>query len=151
MKWARGRETIDQLLADGKLEFITGAAADGSTWLSSASALLESALRECSSNPEAAYLLAYDAALKAATALVVQQGMRSKSAGHHLTVEQVVRAQFGGPFVAFSLLRRRRIEIEYPQRPGDDISESEAQEAIELSALIVAASAGLAPQLTLYR
>jgi len=31
---------------------------------------------------------------------------------HHVTTEYVVRAQFGGPFDAFSALRRLRSEIE---------------------------------------
>jgi hypothetical protein len=151
MKWTRGRATVDQLLAGGRLEEVTGAAADGTTWLVSAEALLESAKRESARNPEAAYVLAYDAARKASTALVVQQGLRPKSAGHHVTVEQVVRAQFGGPFDGFGALRRRRSEIEYPQRPGDDIEQSEAEAAIGAAAQIHAAAVQLLPQLEMYR
>lgn len=98
MTWARGRATVDKLLAEGRLEPVSGAAADGRTWLASAGALLESARRESGHNPEAAYVLAYDAARKASTALVVQQGLRPKATGHHVTVERVVRAQFAGPF-----------------------------------------------------
>jgi hypothetical protein len=134
MKWTRGRATVDQLLAGGRLEEVTGAAADGTTWLVSAEALLESAKRESARNPEAAYVLAYDAARKASTALVVQQGLRPKSAGHHVTVEQVVRA-----------------EIEYPQHPGDDIEQSEAEAAIGAAAQIHAAAVQLLPQLEMYR
>ncbi len=136
MKWTRGRATVDQLLAGGRLEEVTGAAADGTTWLVSAEALLESAKRESARNPEAAYVLAYDAA---------------RRAGHHVTVEQVVRAQFGGPFDGFGALRRRRSEIEYPQRPGDDIEQSEAEAAIGAAAQIHAAAVQLLPQLNLYR
>lgn len=33
--------------------------------------------------------------------------------------------KFSGPFDAFGALRRRRSEIEYPQRPGDDIDPAE--------------------------
>ena len=91
MKWTRGRETVDGLLAEGRLEPVTGAEADGSEWLVSAQALLESAKREHDANPEAAYVLAYDAARKASTALLAQQGLRTKTAAHHVTVEQVVR------------------------------------------------------------
>ena|ERR1019366_8894256 len=50
------------------------------TWLVSAQALLESAKLENDANPEASYVLAYDTARKAATALV-QQGLRTRSAG----------------------------------------------------------------------
>ena len=150
MKWTRGRETVDGLLAEGRLELVIGTEADGSTWLVSAQALLESARRENAANPEAAYVLAYDAARKASTALLAQQGLRTKSGGHHVTVEQVVRAQFGGPFDGFGALRRRRSEIEYPRRPGDTIEPAEAAAAVSAAALIIAAAQQLQPQLDLY-
>jgi len=151
VKWTRGQETVDRLLAEARLELVTGAAADGTTWLVSAAALLESARRESGRNAEAAYVLAYDATRKASTAPVAQQGLRTKGVGHHVTVEQVVRAQFGGPFEAFGALRRRRSEIEYPQRPGDDIEPAEAATAISAGALIIAAAEQLQPRLDLYR
>lgn len=151
MSWERGRSTVEELLATGHLEMITGAAADGSPWLNSASALLESARRESNSNPEAAFVLAYDAARKACTALLAQQGLRTKTSGHHVSVEQVVRAQFGGPFDAFGALRRRRSEIEYPRRPGDDIDASEIPIAIGQVSAIVSAATELVTQLTLFR
>ena len=118
MSWSRGRADVDRLLAEGRLEHAIGAAADGSSLLRSAEGLLESARREGESNPEAAFVLAYDAARKASTSLVAQQGLRTKSTGHHVTVEAVVRAQFGGPFAVFGELRRRRSEIEYPPAAG---------------------------------
>jgi hypothetical protein len=74
MKWTRGQDTVDGLLAEGRLELVTRAAADGTTWLVSAQALLESAKRGNDANPEAPYVLAYDAARKASTALLAQQG-----------------------------------------------------------------------------
>jgi len=151
MRWTRGRETVDGLLAEGRLELVTGAEADGTPWLVSAQALLESAIRETDANPEAAYVLAYDAARKASTALLAQQGLRTKSTGHHVTVEHVVRAQFGGSFDRFGALRRRRSEIEYPRRPGDNIERSEAADAISAAELIIDAAQQLQPQLDLYR
>jgi len=33
-------------------------------------------------------------------------------------VEQITRAQFGAAFAEFSVLRRRRAELEYPGLPG---------------------------------
>ena len=151
MKWTRGQQAVDGLLAEGRLELVTGAAADGTAWLVSAQALLDSAKREADANPEAAFVLAYDAARKASTSLLAQQGLRTRSAGHHVTVEQVVRAQFGGPFDGFGVLRRRRSEIEYPTRPGDNIEACEAAAAISAAALIIAAAQQLQPQLGLYR
>ena len=151
MKWERGRAVVDQFLAEGRLETISGAAADGTALLRSATALLESARREADSNPEAAFVLAYDAARKASTALLAQQGLRTKTNGHHVTVEQVVRAQFGGPFDAYAALRRRRSEIEYPQRPGDDIDPSEVPIALDQVAAMIEAATQLTPVLGLFR
>lgn len=76
---------------------------------------------------------------------------RTKSAGHHVTVEQVVRAQFGGSFDGFGPLRRRRSEIEYPRRPGDNIEPSEAAAAISAAEVVIAAAQQVQPQLDLYR
>jgi hypothetical protein len=61
------------------------------------------------------------------------------------------RAQFGGAFESYGALRRRRSEIEYPQRPGDDISVSELTTAIGLVDSIVIASADLLPMLEIFR
>lgn len=61
MKWARGAETVSRLIAEGRLERIAGTAATGSMHLDSARGLLASAQREVSNNPEASYILAYDA------------------------------------------------------------------------------------------
>ncbi len=151
MTWSRGEETVARLLAEGRLERVSGSAADGAHWLESSVALLESARRETSRNPEAAFVLAYDAARKACTALVAQQGLRTTSSGHHVTVEQTVRAQFAGPFDAFGALRRRRSEVEYPHRPGDDVDSDEALTAVEQAGDIVAAATRLLPALSLFR
>ncbi len=113
--------------------------------------MLQSAAREAPENPEAAYVLAYDAARKACAALLAQQGLRTRSGGHHVTTELVVRAQFGGPFDAFSAMRRRRAEIEYPRHIGDSATESEARDVLSKAQLIHGASTQLLTQLPLFR
>lgn len=151
MTWQRGLGEVENLVNQGSLDHVSGAAADGSALLESAANLLESASRELSSNPEASFLLSYDAARKACAALLAQQGLRTRSGGHHVTTEQVVRAQFGGPFDAFGSMRRRRSEIEYPRYPGDSVTESEAAQALEKALAIIDAAGLLLPQLTLFR
>ncbi len=64
MSWERGKEVIDRLLAEHRLERITGAAANGTELMVSAEKLLLSARREVELNPEAAFILAYDCARK---------------------------------------------------------------------------------------
>lgn len=151
MTWQKGIDEVRALISSSSLELISGAAANGAPLLVSADRLLSSADREVEINPEAAFVLAYDAARKACAALLAQQGLRTRSAGHHVTTETVVRAQFGGPFDAFGQLRRRRIEIEYPRFPGDEVSVDEAREALVLSRRIVTAANQLLEDLTILR
>jgi len=151
MTWKRGTTEVRDLLESGHLEHISGAAANGSALLASSARLLQSAERELTINPEAAYILGYDSARKAGTALLAQQGLRTRSSGHHVTTEKVVKAQFGGPFNAFSALRRRRSEIEYPHHPGEDIDTAETKEALERVREIHIAATKLLDELTLYQ
>jgi HEPN domain-containing protein len=151
MTWRRGQGEVEDQLAHGALELVSGAAADGSSLLASAESLLASASRELNANPEAAYVLAYDAARKSCASLLAQQGLRTKSSGHHVTTELVVRAQFGGPFDAFASLRRRRSEIEYPRYPGDTVTADEATQALDRARAIHEAASQLLPRLTLFR
>ena len=150
MTWQLGAARVNELLTGGNLDYVRGISADGGPLLVSAAGLLQSATREANVNPEAAYVLAYDAARKACAALLAQQGLRTKASGHHVTTEEVVRAQFGGPFDAFGALRRRRAEIEYPRHPGEDVSPNEAAEAIESARTIIDAAAALIGQLSMY-
>jgi hypothetical protein len=151
MTWQRGQLEVQDLLLQGALEPVSGAAADGTALLTSAARLVASASREVSANPEASYVLAYDAARKACAALIAHQGLRTRSSGHHVTTELVVRAQFGGPFDAFGTLRRRRTEIEYPRFPGDTVTEDEAVQALERARAIFEAACELLPRQTLFR
>lgn len=150
MRWRKGEDVMQRLLTEGALEPVRGAAADGSQLLESAQRLLESAARELQENPEAAFVLAYDGARKSCAALLAQQGLRTRSAGHHVTTEQVVRAQFGGPFTLFGSMRRRRIEIEYPRFPGEDVSVDEAREALSQAQDIHLAASQLLGELGLF-
>jgi hypothetical protein len=151
MKWTRGSDTVERLINEGRLESITGVAASGDMHLRSARALLASAQREAASNPEAAYLLAYDAARKAATGLLAHQGLRPRQTGHHVTVEEAVRAQFSGDFHRMGALRRRRAEIEYPLAPGDETTKDEAVAAVEDVTKIIDAAEQLLPTLSFFR
>jgi HEPN domain-containing protein len=105
--------------------------------LSSARRHVESAGLTVDNDPEAAYALAYDASRKSATALLAHQGLRPTSAGGHIVVVDVMRAQFPGVpgLTSLDRLRRRRNQAEYPDpRSYDPITVSEAKEAIEVAA-----------------
>jgi HEPN domain len=113
---------------------------------------VQSAATLADSDPEAAFNLAYDAARKAATALLARPGLRSTTAGGHLVVVDAINAQFPGVAGLKSLdrLRRRRNQAEYPDPAGyDPITPDEATEALEATRATISAARRLldAPQL----
>jgi len=149
-RWKRGEAEVEALVAAGDLQELTGEAANGERLLEKASVTLETARSAIERDPDSAFVLAYDAARQALTALLAQQGLRPPTKGGHYAVEQAVRAQFGPGFRQFGALRRRRNELEYPERPGDDATVEEATESVEHAQAIIAAAEGLIDQLGLF-
>ncbi|MFS3128565.1 HEPN domain-containing protein [Nocardioides sp. Bht2] len=149
-RWARGETEIAALLTSGELQKLIGGAANGERLLQKAATTLATARMVSESDPDSALVLAYDAARHALTALLAQQGLRSTSRGGHYAVERAVRAQFGPGFRQFGALRRRRNELEYPERPGDDATQVEAIQAVAHAQGIIASAEGLLGQLGLF-
>jgi HEPN domain-containing protein len=149
-RWKRGESEVEALLAASELRQLTGAAASGERLLEKATVTLTTARSAVESDPDSAFVLAYDAARQALTALLAHQGLRPTTKGGHYAVEQAVRVQFGPGFRQFGALRRRRNELEYPERPGDDATRDEANEAIENAEAIISAAQGLLDQLGLF-
>ncbi|NNM47175.1 HEPN domain-containing protein [Knoellia koreensis] len=149
-RWTIGQADIEALLAGGELQRLTGQAADGKRLLAKASRTLATARSAIESDPDSAFVLAYDAARQALTALLAHQGLRPTTKGGHYAVEQAVRAQFGQGFRQFGALRRRRNELEYPQHSDDDADVNEAHDAVEQAAVILTAAQGLLDQLGLF-
>jgi HEPN domain-containing protein len=150
VRWARGEGDVEALLAAGDLQKLTGEAANGQRQLQKAAVTLETARSAVERDPDSAFVLAYDAARQALTALLAHQGLRPTTKGGHYAVEQATRAQFGPGFRQFGALRRRRNELEYPERPDDNATTTEATEAIQNAAAIVTAAEGLIDQLGLF-
>jgi hypothetical protein len=89
-RWARGEAEIDRLLAEGGLQQVSGAAADGEAWLEKAARVLGTARAIVTGDPESAYVLVYDAARQACVGLLAHQGLRATSKGGHYVVERAV-------------------------------------------------------------
>ncbi len=149
-RWKRGESDVEALLAAGELQKLTGAAANGERLVEKAAVTLTTARSAVETDPDSAFVLAYDAARQALTGLLAHQGLRPTTKGGHYAVEQAVRAQFGPGFRQFGALRRRRNELEYPERPGDEATQDEASEAIENAEAILTAAQGLIDQLGLF-
>lgn len=142
-RWKQGEAESETLVASGELQQLTGEAATGDRLLQKASVTLETARSVVASDPDSAFVLAYDSARLAATALLAQQGLRPTRKGGHYAVERAVRAQFGHGFRQFGALRRRRNELEYPERRGNDATVDEARESIGSAKAIVMAAGNL--------
>lgn len=149
-RWTKGESDIAALIAASELQKLTGDAANGERLLKKAAVTVRTARSAIESDPDSAFVLAYDSARQALTAVLAHQGLRSTTRGGHYAVEQAVRAQFGPGFRQFGALRRRRNELEYPGRPGDDATHDEASEAVENAQAIITAASGLLDQLGLF-
>ena len=83
-------------------------------YLQKASRTLETAGDIADQDPDSAYVLVYDAARYAGTAILAHRGLRPTTSGGHYALEVALRAQFGDGFRPFGAVRRRRNELEYP-------------------------------------
>lgn len=149
-RWKIGEAEIEALIVSGELQKLTGEAANGELLLAKASTTLATAKSAIETDPDSAFVLAYDAARQALTALLAHQGLRPTTKGGHYAVERAARTQFGPGFRQFGALRRRRDELEYPERPGDESTSDEAAEAVDNAEEIIAAAQALLDQLGLF-
>lgn len=149
-RWQAGEAVVEQLITARELQVVTGSAADGGPGLARSRQTLASAHVLLADDHANAFVLAYDAVRQACTALLAHQGLRPTSAGGHVAVERVVRAQFGDAFTAYGGLRRRRNEVEYPSHPDETVDADEAADALRVAADLIAAAEKLMPHLGLF-
>jgi hypothetical protein len=90
MTWARGREKIERLLADGELERVTSSADVADRLMQDAEAHITLAATGTEIDPAGALQLAYDAARKASPALLAIPG-RGVRRGRAATPERSPR------------------------------------------------------------
>jgi hypothetical protein len=145
-----GTAVIERLLEERRLQRVMGAAADGSPWLDRARQTIAAARSIERTNPDSAFVLAYDAARQACTALLAQQGLRPTTSGGHYAVEESVRAQFGTILRPLGALRRRRNELEYPLDPTDRATAIETADGIRAAGELIDAAAKILPNLGLF-
>jgi hypothetical protein len=86
--WTPGAPVIERLLEERRLQRVLGSQADGSPWLDRARQTIAAARAIEQASPDSAFVLAYDAARQACTALLAQQGLRPTTSGGHYAVEE---------------------------------------------------------------
>jgi hypothetical protein len=144
VKWDQGRAVIDRMLADSELQHVPPSRDQADRLIAQAKGHTASAASICEEDPPGAYALVYDAARKALTAVLENQGLRPSSRGGHLAVYDAVRAQLDPPLGKilrpFDRMRRQRHDAEYPpasapELTADDVREDipKAREIIDLS------------------
>jgi hypothetical protein len=148
--WEAGQADIDRLIAGKDLEMVTGAEANGDPLLEKAHRTVATAAEISADDPYSSYVLAYDAARVACTALLAQQGLRPTTRGGHYAVEQAVRSQFGHasgpsePFAAAATNWSTRTS------PTTMPPQNEAAEAVQTAQRLIAAADQILPRLSLF-
>lgn len=107
-RWKKGEALVEQLLAQRHLTQVSTDEAIADELLAAALRHVESGREIGARDLDGAYALAYDAARKAATALLAFQGLRPTGAGGHVAVVQALQAQFPDVPGLKSLDRLRR-------------------------------------------
>jgi len=126
MRWDQGRLAIERMLADGELQRVPASRQQADRLLVQARTHVTSAVRVCGDDPAGGYALAYDAARKALTAILENQGLRPTTRGGHVAVLEAVRAQLDPPMGralrGFNRMRTRRHDAEYPPADSPEIT-----------------------------
>jgi hypothetical protein len=141
MRWEQGRATVDTMLGRGELERIPPSRDQADSLLSQARRHLKAAEAVTDVDQIGAYQLMYDAARKALTAVLENQGLRPTRAGGHMAVFEAVRAQLDpplGPVLRpFDRMRRRRNDAEYPSAERPALTRDEvAQDAPKVADIV---------------
>lgn len=141
MRWAQGRTVVEQMLAAGDLQKVTASREHADRLLGQARRHVSSTQHAAVADPEGAYALLYDAARKALTAILENQGLRPTSRGGHLAVYHAVRAQLDPPMgrvlLPFDRMRRRRHDVEYPPAGAPELrSEDVTEDVPKVTALL---------------
>lgn len=144
MRWDQGRTELDRMVSDRQLQRVPASREHADRLLSQAHRHITSAQRTCSDDPEGAYAVLYDAARKALTAVLENQGLRPTSAGGHLAVFHAVRAQLDPPLGdvlrPYDRMRRQRRQAEYPPSDAPELTAEDVTDDVpKVQALLVLA------------
>lgn len=141
MRWDQGRSVIDRMLADHELQRVPPSREHADRLLAQAGKHLTSAGEVCDQDPAGGYALVYDAARKALTAVLENQGLRPTTRGGHLAAYEAVRAQLDPPMGKilrpFDRMRRQRHDAGYPPTSAPELTAGDVREDIPKAADIV--------------
>ena len=135
MRWDQGRGNLERMLAEGTLQRVPASREHADRLLAQARKHLASADAVCADDAEGSYALVYDAARKALTAVLENQGLRPTTRGGHLAVYDAVRAQLDPPMGTllrpFDRMRRQSHDVEYPLADAPELSAEDVREDLQ--------------------
>jgi hypothetical protein len=142
VSWDRGRPVVERLVKDRHLGPVEPDLVGAERSIEEGRRHLALAILGVELDPAGALQLAYDAARKACSGLLVAQGLRATSAGGHLALAEAVSAQFndrGGvpEFGLFDRLRRQRNTSQYAAGPDvPAVTPEDVEAAVDLATKI---------------
>ena len=154
-RWNKGSEVVERLLDARQLQSVPADTANVEGLIESARRHVATGRTATTNDPEGSFALAYDAARKAASALLAHQGLRATTAGGHIVIVEAMNAQFPGVAGLKSIdrLRRRRNQAEYPDPSNyDPVTTEESEDALTVATDCIEAATRLiaAPQLGVF-
>ena len=155
-RWEQGRAEIDQLIARGRLEQVVPNQEHAATLIEQARKAVQSAAVLASTDDTiTAFTAAYDAARKALTAILINQGLRPGSGeGGHAVLREAVLAQLEPPsqpaIRAFGWMRQVRNSSAYPEPDGPTASTNEVADGIDAAQAIIQVAAKVIPVMPVY-
>lgn len=154
MRREQGRAGIDRMLADAELQRVPPSREQADNLVAQARIHLSSAASICDRDPPGAYALVYDAARKALTAVLENQGLRPTTRGGHLAAYDAVRAQLDPPLGKilrpFDRMRRQRHDAEYPPVSAPALTADDVREDIPKATEIITLSERVLDQMSPY-
>ncbi len=154
-RWHVGEAEVQNLIDDGELEKVEPSPDHAALLLRQADAHLSSAPALLPTDPPGAFALLYDAARKAMSAVLAQQGLRATSKNGHRATQEALEAQLGPNarkvIRPFRSLRIRRHDAEYPNLDTPEVTEDEVNEALQDARDIVDAMKTFLPNLGPWR
>ena len=153
-RWEQGRAQVDRLIAIQRVDRIAPNRPLAERLLVQAAAHVDAAVAVLQVDAPGAFQLSYDAARKALAAILVNQGLRAKGDGAHMTLLEVARAQLHPPLGSvlgqFDWMRRLRNDTEYPDGRRQVADASDVEEAVPVARQFIDLATRLLDEMPVY-
>jgi uncharacterized protein (UPF0332 family) len=129
---------IDQMLTRGQITRVAPNRAQADQLLKQAEAHLRSARMLRDTDTAGAFVLAYDAARKALTAVLLNQGLKSRGEGAHALLAEAVGSQLSSALdlTGFGWMRVSRNATEYGSDRHPSATAADVDDAVEMATTI---------------